>query len=497
MTTVNSTAKPFILSWPCLQDDSPLPPPQAPLPNLKPLPHKKTFAQAVNNICDIPVSQLPKPCLKGDYFAIDIPDEEYEAGLADCKHNLHGRIILPKGSSPINVDELRAKLAGIWKSIGRWGITSIGKGFFELSFSSLEDLRRVRSVGTWNVKPGILKLFTWTKDFSTKNQHQTSVQVWMRIYGLSQEYWRKNILFAIASSVGTPICTDNISCKPLMERSFGHFARVLVDLDLSDQLRDGVMVQRKGYAFYVDFEYENLPDFCTYCKSVGHYVDICRRRKTNESEKVVQPKANVDRRVAQNKVYVEKPKETAVRQLEPSPKPVNSGRNQEDVNLENEINDELQATQNVEKNRVHTENVEVEDASSSDESEFVDATQRQDEDNGTDLPESVNTTPEVVLKDVHLLKEAWADLAQLDENEVNKNPTTEHEGIDDASSGTSTSLTKVQQVNQDADAANPSSADQGFQTVTSKTKKKAEKARMVKQGIYTTRSKVGNPKPFK
>ena len=339
MTTAASTVKPFILSWPCLQDDSSTPPPQTTKANPKPISQQKTFAQAVNNICDIPVSLLPKPCLKGDHFTIEIPDDEYEAGLAACKHNLHGRIILPKGSSPINVDDLRVKLTGIWKSIGRWGMTSIGKGFFELSFSSIEDLRRVRHVGTWNIKPCILKLFTWTKDFNPKNQNQTSVQVWMRIYGLSQEYWRKNILFAIASSVGTPICTDNISCKPLMERSFGHFARVLVDLDLSDQLRHGVMVERKGYAFFVDFEYENLPDVCTYCKSIGHYVDICRRRQMNDKETMVQPKTNVnDMNVVQNKVYVEKKKLPEVIQLESSAIPVNSGRNQEDVNLENEIN---------------------------------------------------------------------------------------------------------------------------------------------------------------
>jgi hypothetical protein len=113
------------------------------------------------------------------------------------------------------------------------------------------------------------------------------------------------------------------------------------------------------------------------------------------------------------------------------------------------------------------------------------------------MPDTDNITPEVVLKDVHFLKEAWANLAELDENEVNKSPTAEHEGNDDSYSGTSTSLTKVQHVNQETDAANPSSADQGFQIVTSKAKKKAEKARIVKQGNYTTRSKVGNPKPFK
>ena len=146
---------------------------------------------------------------------------------------------------------------------------------------------------------------------------------------------------------------------------------------------------------------------------------------------------------------------------------------------------------------MHIAEVEVEDASSSNESEFLDATQRHDEDIGTDMPANNNTTPEVVLKDVSFLKESWANLAELDDNDVNKSPATDHEGNDGTNSGATTSLTKVQHVNQDADSANPGSADQGFQIVTTKAKKKAEKARIAKQGNYATRSKVGNPKPFK
>jgi hypothetical protein len=92
---------------------------------------QKTFAQALSNVCDIPTSQLPQPCLKGDRFAIAIPDEEYLAGLDERKYNLHGRIIWPKGSAPISVDNLRSKLLPLWKSIGKWGITSIGRGFYE------------------------------------------------------------------------------------------------------------------------------------------------------------------------------------------------------------------------------------------------------------------------------------------------------------------------------------------------------------------------------
>lgn len=105
----------------------------------------------------------------------------------------------------------------LWKAIDRWGVTSIGKGFYEFSFSSIENMRRVRSIGSWNLSPGILKLFTWSKDFSPSLQQQATTQVWIRILGLSQEYWRPKILFAIASGVGTPICTDNITGKSMLE----------------------------------------------------------------------------------------------------------------------------------------------------------------------------------------------------------------------------------------------------------------------------------------
>lgn len=41
----------------------------------------KSFVDAVNNVCDIPLSQLPKPCVKGDKWAIFIPEEEYQLGV--------------------------------------------------------------------------------------------------------------------------------------------------------------------------------------------------------------------------------------------------------------------------------------------------------------------------------------------------------------------------------------------------------------------------------
>lgn len=177
----------FIIPWRCLPDDEPQPdhsksnPKSIPYkPNPTPLgetslncPSKssqmgnkksadinnktsqtlqtqpKTFAQVLSNLsvyCDIPSSQLPKPVLKGDNFSISIPEEEYEAGVMSCKLNLQARIIWPKGSSPLSIYDLRNKLSSLWRNLGKWGISSLGKGYYELTFSSLEDVKKVRSV---------------------------------------------------------------------------------------------------------------------------------------------------------------------------------------------------------------------------------------------------------------------------------------------------------------------------------------------------------------
>ncbi|XP_058765590.1 uncharacterized protein LOC131639102 [Vicia villosa] len=236
----------------------------------------KSFAQVLTGVCDIPLSQLPNPVIKGDKPSITIPEEEYEAGIAECKNNLHGRVLWQKGSTPLTVAALKEKLAISWSEVRNWGMLSLGKGYYEFNFASPDDMRRVRAFGTINLNPGSLKLFAWTKDFNPALQSNTSAQVWIRLFGLSQEYWRPRIVFAIASCVGTPICIDAASSKSRIDRTFGQYVRVLVDMDLTKDLNHNVLVERKGFAFFADIEYENIPSFCEHCKKLGHLRQDCK-----------------------------------------------------------------------------------------------------------------------------------------------------------------------------------------------------------------------------
>jgi hypothetical protein len=134
-------------------------------------------------------------------------------------------------------------------------MVSLGRGFYEFHFDSFEDMRLVWSSGTINLKPGLMRLTKWTNDFNTSTPRQTHAQIWIRLMELPQEYWRQRTLFEIASAIGTPLSLD----ESTINRTFGHYARVLVDMDLSRLVFDEVMVEREGFTFKIQVVYEWLP----------------------------------------------------------------------------------------------------------------------------------------------------------------------------------------------------------------------------------------------
>jgi hypothetical protein len=410
----------------------------------------------------------------------------------------------------------------IWKDFSKWGVISLGKGFFEFTFSTLEDVRRVRSIPSWNLNPGLLKLFAWSKDFNPRLQHNTSAQVWVRFYGLSQEYWHKNILFTIASSLGTPICTDSVTSRPMHERTFGQFARVLIDMDLSQPLRYKVLVERKGFAFFIDIEYENVPDFCSECQIIGHHIDNCKRWNNEEGIQVTKDVIGKKKPLVEIKKTYVQVKETRPQQ----------GKENEIINVEKEtinVDDESEVpiqqntkqiekvtnvlpiqvpTQSQQASPVYKEttilspveqfkiqdqqlerdlNTNVEDVddvvqSDSDDS-IVNTTQLQIENaNSSSANVDLRQTPDRIPNDMQFLKASWAAMAE-DEEEESHNLVAAENDIQNPD------LEVAENVMQNH--------DDGFQVSLSKHQKKAQKKRsQPSKESYATRSRV-NPKPFK
>jgi hypothetical protein len=264
---MSAAAVPFICPWACLAS--------SPKPSVasKSVVSNRSFAQALLNKVDVSLTQLPKACLKGNSLSIKISEDIYQSSLAICNNYLHGRLVLSKGDNPLSSKDLREKLLQLWKPINQWKMIPLGRGFFEFRFSCDADLRSVWSSGAWNLNPGLLRLSRWSPDFNPFHQKQTHSQVWVRLHYLPLEYWQPRILFEIAGAIGTPISID----ENTRNHSFGHYARVLVDVNMAGNLPDSLWVEREQFAFDIEIEYENPPYFCFACNCIGHSSDHCRK----------------------------------------------------------------------------------------------------------------------------------------------------------------------------------------------------------------------------
>jgi len=236
----------------------------------------KSFAQALSSSNNLQLTQLPPIVVMGKTVRVKITQAIYESELATCRSNLHGRLTLHKGDTPMTTQGLKLKLSKQWPTIQNWELTPLGRGFFEFHFNTVEDMRRVWAMGVVNLKPGLMRFYCWTNEFNTQAQTQTHAQIWVRLMNLPQEYWHQKTLLEIASGLGTPLTIDDAT----VNRRFGIFARVLVDVDLSQQLFDNVIVEREGHALSVKVQYERQPSFCMHCKMLGHDIHNCSKLNT-------------------------------------------------------------------------------------------------------------------------------------------------------------------------------------------------------------------------
>ncbi|KAK2396978.1 hypothetical protein QL285_058604 [Trifolium repens] len=258
-------------------------------------------------------------------------------------------------------------------------------------------------------------------------------------------------------------------------------------------------------------DYENLPQFCTHCNMVGHYIEVCKwvqgkedvaqqkepknvaKQKNEVTKKYVQSK---DGRVQQNKlpeivnvegsssksinkITHEAPVEnmvTVIERIENVSTPVNS----KEISISAEksgaatqnrflVLDEQLGVIPPDADDEIMENVD-DDNSNTPDSEFVDATQLQQLDDTNKVQEH-DTSLDMAHKNMQFLKESWANMAENEEDEIRL-----------------------------LEALQKEPSPSGFKMVTSKSsnKMKAKGNKTSGNGSsYGTRSKVSQAKPFK
>lgn len=65
-------------------------------------------------------------------------------------------------------------------------------------------------------------------------------------------------------------------------------------MDLTQPLSYNVLVEREGFAFFADIEYENLLDFCSHCRKSGYSTHNCKLHNKVKLTKMFVQKSQID-----------------------------------------------------------------------------------------------------------------------------------------------------------------------------------------------------------
>ncbi|KAF9610052.1 hypothetical protein IFM89_019892 [Coptis chinensis] len=222
----------------------------------------------------IDVDDLPVPTIKGNMPSIKLPKKAVERGRLYCKYCLVGRLDFNK----IKLDEVRSIASTMWRPQGDWKIIPLGKGFFMIRLTCEMDWKKIWGSGPWRFGDQTLRLSKWSPDFDPAVHIRTKALVWIKFPKLRHQYWDYEILMLMGKTVGYPIGVD----KHTLERDFGNYASVLVDVDLSKPIPNQIWVEEEeGISFMQDIEVVKMPKFCSHCKMVGHLVAECKMVRKN------------------------------------------------------------------------------------------------------------------------------------------------------------------------------------------------------------------------
>ncbi|KAL8462759.1 hypothetical protein ACS0TY_033689 [Phlomoides rotata] len=222
-----------------------------------------------------------KPTKQGDFYTINIDDAVYQEGVAGLQDCLIGRIIMSQGDTPYSTIDLEKKLYELWHMTGNLELIPLNRGYYTIRFSFLKDRDRVFKRRNWLLQPGLFRLQNWVQDFNPNRVRTSLAQVLVRISDLPMEYWQPGILEAMASAFGNLLKIDDRT----LHRRMGHYARILVEIDIKTELIEKIMYKRAGICSFANLVFERLPEFCRGCGVVGHTTTVCTRGKKEENNR--------------------------------------------------------------------------------------------------------------------------------------------------------------------------------------------------------------------
>ncbi|KAK4406506.1 hypothetical protein Sango_0657100 [Sesamum angolense] len=141
-----------------------------------------------------------------------------------------------------------------------------GRGTFRIEASCTIIMnKRIRSIQGYPIR-----VFKWTPTF-TSSQEYSIVPIWFSFPELPAHLFYKDVIFTVASMMGTPLQIDDAT----LNQSKLLKAWVCIEIDLLKPRFEEFELEICGETIVQRTEYEQIPQYCSLCKHVGHQDSEC------------------------------------------------------------------------------------------------------------------------------------------------------------------------------------------------------------------------------
>eukprot|EP00253_Pinus_taeda_P027077 PITA_27077 len=121
----------------------------------------------------------------------------------------------------------------------------------------------------------------WEERYNPEKETMLDAPVWVRLFGLPDEFWDLEILEGIGNTIGSFVK----AAEATKRGKYNAYARICVYINLGDPLPDNVEVEYHDTIWKQPIDYEHIPFRCRICHEYGNLYRQCPLNKEEESKK--------------------------------------------------------------------------------------------------------------------------------------------------------------------------------------------------------------------
>ena len=142
-----------------------------------------------------------------------------------------------------NNQSVYAALSEAWEFATPFSFAVLGPNKILFKLSNPEHLIRIQKQVTWNVNGFLIILKLWHPQATLNELTFHTAPFWIQVHGLPMIHMTTQIAISICKGLGNLVKVDGIDGD---KKTFISYLRLLVDIDVCNQLKPGFTFKREG-----------------------------------------------------------------------------------------------------------------------------------------------------------------------------------------------------------------------------------------------------------